>query len=136
MRNGLDRDISEDDPEFRAVKMFCFADNDQIAILQARTADIGTPYAVIDRGPGVWELVPSGFSKGKGIDVLREKLGISREQCFAFGDSRNDLSMFSHVGCSIAMGNAPEDVKAVCTFVTERPEDHGIAKAMKHFGLI
>lgn len=136
MRNGLDRDISEDDPEFRAVKMFCFADNDQIAILQAQTADIGTPYAVIDRGPGVWELVPSGFSKGKGIDVLREKLGISREQCFAFGDSRNDLSMFSHVGCSIAMGNAPEDVKAVCTFVTERPEDHGIAKAMKHFGLI
>ena len=136
MRYALDRDILENDPEFRAVKMFCFAEKERIGILLARTAEIGTPYKAIDRGPGVWELVPSGFSKGTGIDVLRERLGISREQCYAFGDSQNDLSMFSHAGCSIAMGNAPEDVKAACTFVTDRPEEHGIRNAMKHFGLI
>jgi len=136
VRYGLDRDISEDDPEFRAVKMFCFADSDEIIFLQDRMTSTGTPYTAIDRGPGVWELVPSGFSKGLGIDVLRQKLGVNREQCYAFGDSRNDLSMFSHVGCSIAMGNAPDDVKEACTYVTERPENHGIAKAMKRLGLI
>ena len=136
VRYALDRDILENDPEFRAVKMFCFAEKERIGILLARTAEIGTPYKAIDRGPGVWELVPSGFSKGTGIDVLRERLGISRDRCYAFGDSRNDLSMFSHAGCSIAMGNAPEDVKAACTFVTDRPEEHGIRNAMKHFELI
>ena len=55
---------------------------------------------------------------------------------FAFGDSNNDLTMFAHAGCSIAMGNAPDSVKARCTYVTARPEDDGIVKAMKHFGLI
>ena len=94
------------------------------------------PYTSINRRPGGWELVPAGYSKGKGIDILREKLGISRENCYAFGDSRNYLTMLEHAGCSIAMGNAPEDVQAVCTYVTDRPEDHGIANAMKHFGLI
>jgi hydroxymethylpyrimidine pyrophosphatase-like HAD family hydrolase len=44
--------------------------------------------------------------------------------------------MFEHAGNSIAMGNATDDVKAVCSYVTERPEDDGIARAMAHFGLI
>ena len=94
------------------------------------------PYTAIDRRPEGWELVPAGFSKGKGIDFLRNRLGLRPEDCYAFGDSRNDLPMLRHAGCSIAMGNAPDDVKAVCSFVTERPENHGIEKAMKHLGLI
>ena len=40
------------------------------------------------------------------------------------------------MGTAIAMGNAAGSVKAVWSYVTERPENHGIAKAMKHFGLI
>ena len=44
--------------------------------------------------------------------------------------------MFQHAGHSIAMGNATDDVKSVCSYVTDRPEMDGIEKAMKHFGLI
>ena len=44
--------------------------------------------------------------------------------------------MLEHAGCSIAMGNATDDVKAVCSYVTDLPEHDGIEKAMKHFGLI
>ena len=44
--------------------------------------------------------------------------------------------MLQHAGCSIAMGNAADDVKAACTYVTDRPENDGIEKAMRHFGLI
>ncbi len=135
-QHGIYREITAKDPEFRAVKMFCFADKEAIDRMEVRTAEAGMPYTSINRRPGGWELVPAGYSKGKGIDILREKLGISRENCYAFGDSRNDLTMLEHAGCSIAMGNAPEDVQAVCTYVTDRPEDHGIANAMKHFGLI
>ena len=136
VQHGLDRDITENDPEFRAVKMFCFADGDAIHALETRSTEAGMPYTAIGRDSGVWEVVPSGVSKGTGIDVLREKLGAGLEECYAFGDSRNDLTMFSHVGCSIAMGNAADDVKEACSYVTDRPENHGIAKAMKHFGLI
>ena len=135
-QRGIYREIAEDDPEFRAVKMFCFTDEAGIERMKESTARIGMPYTAINRRPGAWELVPGGYSKGNGIDFLREMLGVGPEDCYAFGDSRNDLTMLAHVRHSIAMGNAPEDVKAVCAYVTGRPEDHGIANAMKHFGLI
>ena len=134
--HGICRDLREGDPEFRAVKMFCFADSDTIESLKQRTAEAGMPYTAINRWPGAWEVVPAGTSKGTGIDLLREILGVPVEDCFAFGDSTNDLTMFDHVGHSIAMGNASEEVKSVCSYVTDRPEDHGIRNAMKHFGLI
>lgn len=135
-QHGIARDIDEADPEFRIVKMFCFANQAQIGELEKRTAEIGMPYESINRRPDAWEVVPAGYSKGAGIDYLRGILGAGKEDCYAFGDSRNDLTMFQHVGHSIAMGNASEDVKAVCAYVTDRPENDGIEKAMKHFGLI
>ena len=141
VRHGICRDLGKagsdrTDPEFRAVKMFCFTDEKGIARMKQATEAAGMPYTAIYRWPGGWELVPAGYSKGKGIDLLREKLGVSREDCVAFGDSSNDITMFEHVACSVAMGNAPDDVKAVCSYVTDRPEDHGIRNAMMHFGLI
>ena len=135
-KRGISRNITEEDPEFRAVKMFVFGEKDRISTLVKATAEAGMPYTAIDRRPEGWELVPAGYSKGKGIDILREKLGVRKEDCYAFGDSRNDLTMLQHAGCSIAMGNAPDDVKAACSYVTDRPENDGIAKAMRHFGLI
>ena len=133
---GICRDVRENDPEFRAVKMFCFADRAKIGEAEKRTAAAGMPYTAISRGQDRWEVVPSGYSKGKGMDILREHLGVKRENCYAFGDSRNDLTMLEHAGCGIAMGNAEEEVKAVCSYVTGRPENDGIEKAMKYFGLI
>lgn len=135
-REGICRDLAEGDPEFRAVKMFCFADERRIGTLEAKTARTGMPFTAINRGTEAWEIVPAGCSKGKGITVLREKLGVGRDHCYAFGDSPNDLTMFEAAGHSIAMGNAPEDVKAVCGYVTDPPERDGIRNAMKHYGLI
>ena len=135
--HGIDRDITETDPEFRAVKMFCFSENrDLIDQIEAATDAIGMPYTAIDRGRGGWEVIPGAFSKGTGIDLIRKNLNVPLESCFAFGDSRNDMTMFEHVGNSIAMGNAPEDVKGACSFVTARPEEDGIRKAMIRFGII
>lgn len=135
-RRGIAREITKEDPEFRAVKMFCFAGEEKISALCEQTAGIGMPFSAIDRRPEGWELVPAGYSKGQGIDFIREKLGVPAGDCYAFGDSRNDQTMFRHAGHSIAMGNAPEDIKAMCSHVTARPEDDGIAKAMQYFGLI
>lgn len=134
--HGIFREITAEDPDFRAVKMFCFADEAEKDRMEALTEAAGIPYTAINRGKGAWEVVPAGYSKGIGMDILREKLGVAKEDCFAFGDSRNDLTMFAHAGVSIAMGNAPEDVRRVCSYVTDRPERDGIEKAMRHFGLI
>ena len=136
-KQGICRFIKDDDPEFRAVKMFCFSDTrDLIDRLEEATAAVGMPYTAIDRGKGGWEVIPAAYSKGTGIDLLRQKLNVALEDCCAFGDSRNDMTMFGHVGHIIAMGNAPEDVKAACSWTTDRPEDDGIKKAMIRFGII
>lgn len=134
--HGICRDIAENDPEFRAVKMFGFAKEQEIGRMKKRTAEAGMPYTAINRWPEGWEIVPEGFSKGIGIDILCGMLGEKNENCYAFGDSRNDMTMLEHVGHSIAMGNATDDVKAACSWVTDRPENDGIEKAMRHFGLI
>ena len=113
------------------MKMFCFADEETIRELEERTKTLGMPYTAIDRGSGAWEIVPVGYSKGTGIDFLRKRLGMSREECFAFGDSTNDLTMFEHAGCSVAMGNAPEEVKRACGEVTADCDEDGAAIAIE-----
>ena len=54
----------------------------------------------------------------------------------AFGDGDNDLDMFEAVGLSVAMGNAVPQLIAAADYITDDVEHDGIAKALKHFGLI
>ena len=134
--HGIYAEISETDEEFRAVKMLCFAPKAVIDELVRRTEEIGLPYCAIDREHDCWEIVPAGITKATGMDFLCDYLGIPGRDCFAFGDSRNDLAMLTHVPNSIAMGNSPDDVKALCAYVTDRPEEDGIEKALRHYRLI
>ena len=71
-----------------------------------------------------------------GVAATLERLGIDASEAIAFGDGENDLSMFSAVGTSVAMGNAQDTVKAAATYVTTAVDDDGIYNAAKHFGLI
>ncbi len=48
----------------------------------------------------------------------------------AIGDNYNDLSMFQRVGRAVAMGNADEEIKGQCHFVTLTNEESGVAKAI------
>lgn len=134
---GITRDITDGDPDFRAVKMFCFSDTAEpiLRLMDTLTA-AGYPYEAIDRGQEGWEIVPSGCTKAGGIDMIREAAGAPLDACYAFGDSTNDLAMLEHVPNSVAMGNAPEEVKSRCAFVADRPENDGIEKALKHLRLI
>ena len=135
-RAGLSREIREADPEFRAVKMFAFTDSKDV--LRDTLEDLkraGYPYEAIDRGGSGWEIVPRGCSKAAGIDIVRNALGLPLEVCYAFGDSNNDLPMLRHVPHSVAMGNAPESLKRICRYIAPRPEEDGIAEALKQLKL-
>ena len=93
-------------------------------------------FECIDRGNFMYEVIQKGYSKATGIHFLCEYLGKTLEDCYSFGDSENDRAMLEAVPNSIAMGNAQESIKNTCSYVTEDVENHGIYKAMKHFGLI
>ncbi len=82
------------------------------------------------------DIVPTGVSKAEGIDRMLEHFGIGLDETMAFGDGGNDIPMLEHVGIAVAMGNAAPEVKRAAGYVTTSVDDHGIARALRHFGLI
>lgn len=69
--------------------------------------------------------------KMRGIEVVLERLNLSWHEVIAFGDADNDVDMLSAAEIGVAMGDAPEHVKDVATFVTTDLENHGIAHAIE-----
>ena len=91
---------------------------------------------VIDRGKGMYECVPKGFSKASAMQLLSEHLNISMDNTWAFGDSSNDLPMFEAAAHGIAMGDHSSVLEPFSEMITDTVDNDGIAKALSHFGLI
>lgn len=87
-------------------------------------------------GFGGVDIIARGGGKVEGIRKFLEREGIAAEQTIAFGDADNDREMLQFAGIGVAMGNADEKVKAAADYVTADVDDDGIAKALRHFGLI
>ncbi|PDZ05474.1 HAD family hydrolase [Bacillus cereus] len=68
--------------------------------------------------------------KGNGLYTLAEHLNIPVENTVAIGDGLNDVSMMEKANISIAMGNAVEEIKAMCQYETLSNEEHGVAHAL------
>lgn len=83
-----------------------------------------------------FDLTLKGVSKAVGIEKLVERINRSIDDTIAFGDGRNDIEMLETVDLGIAMGNAVEEAKASADYETDRIENDGIVKALKHFELI
>lgn len=76
------------------------------------------------------DIAPDGVNKATALERVREKLGVDRAAVVAVGDGRNDLEMLrwaSAHGLGAAMGQAPEDVKAVASATTATIHDDGLA---------
>ena len=82
------------------------------------------------------DVIPRGGSKSVGIDKILESYGIRLDETMAFGDGGNDITMLKHVGISVAMGNAEDDVKQVAKYVTDSVDDDGIYNALKYYRVI
>ena len=52
------------------------------------------------------------------------------KEVFGIGDNFNDVSMIRDAGIGVAMGNAPDEVKAIADFVTDTNVNGGVAKAI------
>eukprot|EP01035_Chromulina_nebulosa_P017869 gene17869-23485_t len=77
---------------------------------------------------GLLELLPKGFSKGYGVNILLNHLKIPSEKVLAFGDGENDIEMLSLVKYGVAMENASPKLKDVAPYLTTLSEEHGVAR--------
>jgi len=80
--------------------------------------------------PLLAEIISPGVSKAAAIKILAKKFGIDKSEIAAIGDGDNDLPMLLEAGMSIAMGNAPAEVKNACSLITDTCENDGVAQAI------
>ncbi len=83
----------------------------------------GDRLQIVDAGNNFLDFNPLGSGKGPALRMLAEKFGFSLEECIAFGDSENDISMLETAGISFAMEAAKPHVKAAANYVCESVED-------------
>ncbi len=86
--------------------------------------------------PLLCDIMPHGGGKHVGIQKMLDHFGILREESMAFGDGDNDITMLRHAGIGVAMGNADPCVKAAADYVTNGVDGDGVARALRHFGIL
>ena len=81
------------------------------------------------------EITHPEANKGKGLASLCRLLQIPMECTMAIGDSGNDEAMLRAAGLGVAMGNAPDFIRAIADAVTDTNEQDGAAAAIEKYCL-
>lgn len=95
--------------------------------------EFGKDLYVVRADPHFLELLNADVNKGNGLKTLCTKLGFNSDEVMAFGDERNDISMFKVAGTAVAMGNANDDAKQAADYVTASNDEDGIKQAVDKF---
>ena len=83
-----------------------------------------------------FEATNPAVNKGAAVRYLAEDLlGLKAENVMAIGDNFNDVEMIEYAGVGVAMGNAPEAVQAIASWVAPTVEMDGAAAAIEEFVL-
>lgn len=82
------------------------------------------------------DVIPASSGKGIGIKKILAYFHLEASQALAFGDSYNDTEMLQTVGTGVAMGNAPEKIKAIADEVCGHVSEDGIYHYCVNHGLI
>jgi 5-amino-6-(5-phospho-D-ribitylamino)uracil phosphatase len=82
------------------------------------------------------DIAPDGVNKATALERVRELLDIPRARVLAIGDGRNDIDMLewaSVEGRGVAMGQAPDEVRAAANETTGTELDDGVATVLDGF---
>lgn len=108
----------------------------------ARLARAGLP--IYHHGPFEWipqlprwvaNVHAPGVSKASGVELLARRRGLTLADVLAVGDGENDLPLLRRAGLGVAMGNAPEHVRAQAGAVVRGHDEDGVAEALERFVL-
>jgi len=72
-------------------------------------------------------------SKLYGVQKLIKILGLEKDEVLAIGDGHNDFPLFEAAGFKVAMGNAPEELKAIADYIAPSLKDDGVAETIHRF---
>lgn len=132
------RDI-DDCPPDRVIKILLFYGSlfdterklpgELLARLRAEIGGLANLY-LLDGGRTI-QLSGKDVSKLSAIEKICARFGFAPDEIAVFGDDRNDMEMLARCPNSVAMGNAPDEVKNAAAFVTKTNDENSIAFALK-----
>lgn len=93
------------------------------------------PVSAVWASANSMEITHPDANKGNGLAQLCRLLDIPEAQAMALGDSGNDETMLRRAGLGVAMGNAPDFVKAAADTVTDTNDNDGAAIAIERYAL-
>ena len=79
------------------------------------------------------DIAPDGVSKATALERVRGWLDLPSDRVIAVGDGRNDIEMFSWAGAagrSVAMGQAPAEVRAAAGETADDVDHAGLAAVL------
>jgi len=98
-------------------------------------AAIGAQAVVLRSQSYYLDITHTQANKGTAAIALARLLGIAPDEMACLGDMPNDVPMLRAAGLAIAMGNAPEPVKAAAHAITEDNDHDGWALAIDRYVL-
>ncbi len=75
---------------------------------------------------GSWEILSFRTGKFQALSWLAQEGEIDLERLLYFGDSYNDLECMRRLKYSVAMGNAPRQVREAAVYVTDSNREEGV----------
>ena len=122
-------------PEGDVQKVMMFSRNapEGKAVADAISDEVAKAFPDLKVTSSTWnnlEFNISSANKGNSLRRFAECLGMTLENCVAFGDGLNDLSMIEAAGIGVAMANAHPDVLAAADIVAVSNDEDGVAKTL------
>lgn len=117
----------------RADKLVAVSDDHALLkeIEEQAKAIAGDRATIVRSQPYYLDVTAPEGNKGFGIAALAKAYRVDLADTVAVGDQFNDVAMFARAGRSIAMGNAPDEVKAKARETTASNDEDGIAHAIE-----
>lgn len=119
-------------------KIMLFAANRErsaaIDRLRGLSDEIAARFPEIKVTASTWnnlELNIRSAHKGNALRRFAEHLGLTLENCMAFGDGMNDFTMVEAAGLGIAMANAEPEVKRVAKDMVPSNDEDGVARGIE-----
>lgn len=114
-------------------KILCMGNSREINDLELTLKNETTGVSIYKSKETYLEIMDSSASKSQAIQIILERLGLSREEIMTIGDNFNDIDMLSFAGLGIAMANAPDEVKRYADDVTLSNDKDGLKHCLEKY---
>lgn len=103
------------------------------ATLELFSKMFGDRLQVTKSHPRFTEFTNKECSKGRAMEYLAGKYGITRDEVMAIGDGLNDEDMIAWAGYGVAMGTSPQSVRDAARVVTGSLSEVGAAQVIERY---